>query len=259
MTSDGAAQEAKLPLHPRKAQQVFFELIQWKTELTPQIAMTSLSKRIQHVQEQYLAGVYEAKRGQEFDCRPSLAADKAPQRVVLRLTRDGSALQLLQATEEEDESQLLLIKSVKLVDIQRIGVLSPPELGFRLQICDPGSNQNDAEHQDEPERTPALLFTLPTELAASSATALRHWVLALTCGANAFQQQLQREKTGPQQPMTSLIWQAARLRIFELAHVVPLHDAVALSTLGVRQLLSSDELVELESSQQQPLLFLSTA
>lgn len=212
-------------------------------------------------QEQYLAGVYEAKRGHEFDYRSSSSADENPQRVVLRLARDGSALRvLLRVTEQEEDKPQLPIKSVKLVDIRQIVVLSPPENGFSLQLCAPSSNQNYDEHQHEDNPLPAVLLTTPTESAASSAAILQEWVLTLTCGTNAFQQQqLQSETTESPRSMTNLIWQAARLRIFELAHVLPLHEAVALVTLGVHQLLSSDELQALESvQQQQPLLFLST-
>lgn len=163
------------------------------------------------------------------------------------------------AEQEEDEPQLP-IKCVKLVDIRQIVVLSPPENGFSLQLCAPSSNQSNDEHQHEDDPLSAVLLTIPTESAASSAAILREWVLTLTCGTNAFQQQqqLQSETIESPRPMMSLIWQAARLRIFELAHVLPLHEAVALVTLGVHQLLSSDELQALESVQQQPLLFLST-
>lgn len=177
--------------------------------------------------------------------------------------RDGSALQILQLDQGENEAQLLLIKSVKLVDIRQIVVLAPPEIGFQLQLCDPSSNQNDSDEvqeQEELEPVSPLLFTVPTELAASKAAIVNQWVLTLTCGVNAVQQQLQSERSSkPEPPMTNLIWQAARLRIFELISVLPLPDAVALVTLGVHQFLSNDELQGLENhTQQQPLLFLKT-
>lgn len=61
---------------------------------------------------------------------------------------------------------------------------------------------------------------------APSAYEATQWVLALTCGANAFQQAQKNQQRSHSTQSSDLVWQGVRLRIFELALVMELHQAV---------------------------------
>ncbi|GMF13308.1 unnamed protein product [Phytophthora lilii] len=134
--------------------------------------------------------------------------------VTLVLTKDGSALQI---TSEHDEIEAT---SIALLDITGITVQTAPLFSFSLQ-----SDVEDIE-DDNNERSGVMT---PDTFVAPNADVLTRWVVALTCGINAFQQQHQQQSSKPSSSdgkAAELVWQAVRLRIFELATVIPLPTAI---------------------------------
>lgn len=176
--------------------------------------------------------------------------------VTLRLTEDGSRLQVLQlasagsepgAAEQEDKT-LVVLTSVALIEIQRIVVSSTREFGFSLCLRG-GSCFNE---EDDHSNSSSTSTSNSTAFVAPSAAELNQWVLMLTCGANAFQQQQQQL---PPECGDPLLWQAARLRIFELAELLPLRDAVESVADGVQRLPRSTKSTSQDDSSR-PQLFL---
>ncbi|KAE9020306.1 hypothetical protein PR003_g14411 [Phytophthora rubi] len=202
-----------LPLHPRRAQQLFQEVLLTDAEL---LSEQSLPQRLQQLQRLNLSGIQEAKRGARFQ-RIQAAADSSPhnegEQVTLKLSKDGSTLQML------SDADGTVTASLQLVDVQGITLHATPIHSFSLKL---------SQHDDEPDNNATTVGATNT-LVASSEGDLNRWVLALTCGVNAFQRQRERQCTEPFSPdakAADLVWQAARLRIFELAEVMPLPEAI---------------------------------
>ncbi|KAG7392552.1 hypothetical protein PHYPSEUDO_000240 [Phytophthora pseudosyringae] len=200
-------QALPLPLHPRRAQQLFQEVLLTDSELTPQLLEKSLPQRLLELQRLNLGGIQEAKRGTRFQ-RVRVATDSNPhaeaeaEEVTLTLTKDGSTLQV--ATETAD-----LTASLRLIDITGIVLHMAPLHSFSLQLD--GGNNDEAG---------AAVFV------ASSADALHRWIVALTCGVNAFQQQESSPLNFSDAKQADLVWQAVRLRVFELAQVLGMATAI---------------------------------
>ncbi|KAE9333597.1 hypothetical protein PF008_g14373 [Phytophthora fragariae] len=205
-----------LPLHPRRAQQLFQEVLLTDAELTPHISEQSLPHRLQQLQRLNLSGIQEAKRGTRFH-RIQAATDSSPhdevEQVTLKLSKDGSMLQVLSDTDGA------VTASLQLVDVQGITLHATPIHSFSLKL---------SQYDNEQDNNAATVGATNT-LVASSEGDLNRWVLALTCGVNAFQRQRERQCTEPFPPdakVADLVWQAARLRIFELTEVMSLPEAI---------------------------------
>ncbi|KAJ8519612.1 hypothetical protein ON010_g18059 [Phytophthora cinnamomi] len=166
-----------------------------------------------------LNGIQEAKRGTRFQ-RIRVATDSTPhsevEEVTLMLSKDGSTLQVVSDVDN------LLQSSVQLVDIQGITLHATPTHSWSLQV-----HGHDARGDNNATSVPTEGAT--ETFVASSAVILNRWIIALTCGANAFQRQRELQSTAitfPDAKAADLVWQAARLRIFELAEILPLTEAV---------------------------------
>ncbi|KAF1316549.1 hypothetical protein FI667_g15310, partial [Globisporangium splendens] len=204
----------------------------------------SLPKRIQQLQAleaQYLEGVYAAKRGDTLALgppSPSTIGDTiSTAQVTLRLRSDGSTLDISPTTKldaDGDEVSVCGSQSIRLVDIQQL--VLHPDHGFSLRI-----------RKDNSGATSSNASSSSQIFLAASSEVLNQWVLTLTCGANAFQQQQQLQKDNnnnsvatQSQSTQSLIWQTARLRIFELSREMDLVDAVTSVTQRVCDLLGAE-------------------
>lgn len=150
--------------------------------------------------------------------------------------------------------------SVNLVDIEQI-ILST-ELhprGFSLRL------RRDSFAHDGNDPNASSRFLNGVFVCAASAALFNQWVLTLTCGANAFQQQKKKEdddvnnesSSHGAQATRNLIWQAVRLRIFELGHVMELANAAATVTRGCHDILDAEQ-QECEGLQDAPF-FLTCA
>lgn len=160
-----------------------------------------------------MSGIQEAKRGANFQCARVMTASNPhseSEQVTLQLSKDGSTLQV--ATETCTGTV-----SVRLLDIKGLALHVTPLHSFSLQLDDLSSGNNvDVAASVEP----ADVFVAPT------ADVLNRWVVALTCGVNAFQQHQSSEPNFPDAKAADLVWQAVRLRIFELAGVMALPTAI---------------------------------
>jgi hypothetical protein len=175
-----------------------------------------------------LSGIQAAKRGARFQ-RVRAATRSSPhieiEDTTLQLAKDGSTLQVVADAETA---------AIPLLAITGITIHSSPPQSFSLRLGRAGGDDDNANAA--PSVQTADLFI------ASSADVLNRWVVALTCGVNAFQQQ-RSEPTSPDSKATELVWQAVRLRIFELAEAKPLAAAIALVT----QALPAQELRQSEA------------
>ncbi|KAL3662209.1 hypothetical protein V7S43_012540 [Phytophthora oleae] len=199
-----------LPLHSRRAQQLFQDVLLTDSELTPQLSNKSLPERLRELQRLNLIGIQQAKRGTQFHLIRVAIASNLPneaEEVKLTLTKDGSTLQVL-GTD---------FVSVSLVEIKGITLHSTISHSFSLQFEEETGDNNE---EIAPLSTRDIFV-------AESGEALNCWVVALTCGVNAFQQQLSvQPKCFPDDKEAGLVWQAVRLRIFELSGVVGMPTAI---------------------------------
>ncbi|RLN92465.1 hypothetical protein BBJ28_00002900 [Nothophytophthora sp. Chile5] len=94
-----------------------------------------------------------------------------------------------------------------------------PPHSFSLHCDDVGDDNNDPEADGGASAFGGVFV-------ASSADVLNRWVVALTCGVSAFQQQQKTLPLAPDAKAADLVWQAVRLRVFELAESMALSTAV---------------------------------
>ncbi|KAF4046208.1 hypothetical protein GN244_ATG01357 [Phytophthora infestans] len=198
-----------LPLHPRRAQQLFQDVLLTDSELTPKLSDKSLPRRLLELQRLNLAGIQEGKRGTRFQHIPASNPQNEAEEVTLTLTKDGSTLQV--ATETQTG-----IISISLVDIKGLLLQETPLNSFSLLLDDPGDGDDNIG-----------IFV------ASSADMLNRWVVALTCGVGAFQRLDTAQQSSPDAMQADLVWQAVRLRIFELAGVLGIPAAIDHVTLAI--------------------------
>ncbi|KAG6958427.1 hypothetical protein JG688_00010511 [Phytophthora aleatoria] len=157
-----------LPLHPRRAQQIFQDALLTDSELTPQLSDKSLPQRLLEFQRLNLIGIQEAKRGTLFQRIRASNPHNESEEVTLMLTTDGSTLQV--ATETDAG-----IISIPLVDIKGIKLQQTPLNSFSLQ---PDAMVDESGNTGEVGDT----------FVASNAATLNCRMVALTCGVNTFQQ-----------------------------------------------------------------------
>ncbi|RLN56231.1 hypothetical protein BBP00_00008106 [Phytophthora kernoviae] len=130
-----------LPLHPRRAQQLFQEILLTDAQSTPELSCQALPQRLHQLQRLNLSGVHEAKRGTTFQ-RIRTAADAVLQieteTVTLRLAKDGSTLQIAL------EGDYSVAVSIPLLDIQAIILHTTPvhSFSFQLDSCGDGCDNN---------------------------------------------------------------------------------------------------------------------
>ncbi|KAG1692999.1 hypothetical protein DVH05_024035 [Phytophthora capsici] len=194
-----------LPLHPRRAQQLLQDVLEIDSNLTPQLSSKGLPERLRELQRLNLIGIQAAKRGSEFQLLQTL--NSHTEKVKLRLTKDGSTVRILGTN----------LVSVSLTTIKQILLHPTIPHGFSIRIGEETGENND-------DIAP---FSLRDIFIAGSAEVLNFWVVALTCGVNAFQQhQLRQSRCFPDVKEADLVWQAVRLRIFELSGVIGMSAAI---------------------------------
>ncbi|KAE9014612.1 hypothetical protein PR002_g14172 [Phytophthora rubi] len=141
-----------LPLHPRRAQQLFQEVLLTDAEL---LSEQSLPQRLQQLQRLNLSGIQEAKRGARFQ-RIQAAADSSPhnegEQVTLKLSKDGSTLQML------SDADGTVTASLQLVDVQGITLHATPIHSFSLKL---------SQHDDEPDNNATTVGATNTLVASS--------------------------------------------------------------------------------------------
>ncbi|TMW55531.1 hypothetical protein Poli38472_010413 [Pythium oligandrum] len=230
--------DARLPLHPRKAQELFFELIEagqyQQTSTGP--TQKSIPDRLGRFQAFYATGIRDLKRGRWVRRSPTQeveASSEADGLVYFRLCQEGKSIEILQRTdpstwesnEEESDRQnhLALVSRITLQSISRLWLLAGST--FRLEI-------NSTVEHSESETTKAEGKPNQDEVIASNSnvfevdtdTVLRQTILVLLSGRYALdlKSSAQRAKT------EGVLWQALRLRLFELSEMLPFHQALQL-------------------------------
>lgn len=139
--------------------------------------------------------------------------------MTIRIAEDGATLQCDQVASEKDVEPLLL----PLTAIQFIALYPTTPRAFSLGLA-PDNEQYD---QLQGELT----------LVDDDDRVFREWILALTCGVNAFQQRQRRQQPANNISPADLLWQGVRLRIFELANGAKLIDAVSTVTRKLNYLI----------------------
>ncbi|KAG3124563.1 hypothetical protein C6341_g26112 [Phytophthora cactorum] len=119
-----------LPLHPRRAQQLFQDALLTDYELTPQLSDKSLPQRLLELQRLNLIGIQDAKRGTRFQRIRASNPHNESEEVTLMLTTDGSTIQVKTETNAG-------IESLPLVKIKGITLQETPLNSFSLQLDDP--------------------------------------------------------------------------------------------------------------------------
>ncbi|KAH7472402.1 uncharacterized protein KRP23_9396 [Phytophthora ramorum] len=199
-----------LPLHPRRAQQLFQEILLTDAGLTPHLSEKSLPQRLHELQRLNLSGIQEAKRGTRFQ-RIRAATDSRPhvetEAVTLQLAKDGSTLEIAPVNVDNR------VASVRLLDIKELVLHATPAHSVSLQL----DADNNVDVLGTVEATDVFV--------APSVESFNRWMVALTCGVNAFQQQ-SSEPAFPDSKAADLVWQGVRLRVFELAQVLPLATVI---------------------------------
>ncbi|KAG4038440.1 hypothetical protein PC123_g25997, partial [Phytophthora cactorum] len=193
-----------LPLHPRRAQQLFQDALLTDYELTPQLSDKSLPQRLLELQRLNLIGIQDAKRGTRFQRIRASNPHNESEEATLMLTTDGSTIQVKTETNAG-------IESLPLVKIKGITLQETPLNSFSLQLDDPVDGNS---------------VGVGDIFVASNADTLNRWVVALTCGVNAFQQHQATQLNYRDTKQADLVWQAVRLRIFELAGVLGMPTAI---------------------------------
>ncbi|ETP27447.1 hypothetical protein F441_00064 [Phytophthora nicotianae CJ01A1] len=186
--SEMLKQVLPLPLHPRRAQQLFQDVLVKDSELTPQLSDKSLPQRLFELQRLNLIGIQEAKRGTRFQRIRASSPHNEFEEVTLVLTKDGSTIQVKTETCAE-------IVSILLVKIKRIKLFVTPLNSFSLQLDDLVDGDGNAVEAGD-------IFV------ASNADTLNRWMVALTCGVNAFQQHQAAQVNYPDAKQADLVWQA---------------------------------------------------
>ena len=171
-----------------------------------------------------LRGVQVMKRASDFDFRIS----HRHCRVRLQLSADGRVLQLIQDNttsigKEEATQWTEEQASIRLESIQNITVHS--DATFSIHTT---SDASPVLHQ--------------AVLTAETVEMTRVWVISLVCAVNASttaEKKTTAAEDGTSQ-LSGLIWQALRLRIFELSSVLPLSLAIRVMFTAYASIIHAD-------------------
>ncbi|KAJ0401320.1 hypothetical protein P43SY_007889 [Pythium insidiosum] len=215
----------RLPLHPRKAQELFAALLQIDGGDGSDTVSQSLAERTRALQRRHAIAVSDAKRGHWFG-RP----EASEALVFVKLSADGAAILVSDASGyEDDESEeqngpahapdgaIAVAVAIAVASVLRVRLLDDTD---RFAIEWSAAVTKEPAAQDDDDK---LVATQTMVLEAESHEALGSWLVALTCAVMATREATQP----PRSQWERLLLQAIRLRVVELSDCLGIRAAVA--------------------------------
>ncbi|KAJ0405118.1 hypothetical protein ATCC90586_009689 [Pythium insidiosum] len=214
----------RLPLHPRKAQELFAALLQIDGGDGSDTVSQSLAERTRALQRRHAIAVSDAKRGHWFG-RPEASEGL----VFVKLSADGAAILVSDASGyEDDESEEqdgqahapdgAIAVAIAVASVLRVRLLDDTDR-FAIEWSAAVTKEPAAQDDDDDK----LIATQTMVLEAESHEVLGSWLVALTCAVMATREATQP----PRSQWERLLLQAIRLRVVELSDCLGIRAAVA--------------------------------